>query len=195
MKMANLLALCTAVLLSVTAPVEYTTLIAPRHDRVIYFAPLQFTENGVGFSVAYEKELDRSGIATFTLPAIFTINTSKNVENGTTVTEPNYDPVFYLMPGVRFYPEGSRERVTYSLGANLVLGAGRGTEYPNRFVNTGTRLVIGPMITGGLGLNPTEHFTLGLDFGMGFTYLHSFNGENRATRFLTQGGIKIGYRF
>jgi hypothetical protein len=164
------------------------------HSQIITFAPIQFTENGVGFGIGYERALDKTGIVAFVLPSVLTFSMG-SADNNNMNSEPAYDPMFYLMPGIKFYPMGSREHVTYGVGAHLVMGGGTSTTYNDYSVkDVRTRYVLGTIINNSLNINQTKHFYLGLELGLGFTYLHVLDGNTSAVRFLTQGGFKIGYR-
>ena len=166
------------------------------HRQIVSFSPIQFSENGVGFGVGYEKGIDKMDVVALTLPAVITFDMSnRSTTNTYAKSEPSYNAMYYIMPGIKFYPLGSRERVCYSVGTNIVIGDGAVTENISGVDYKRNRFVIGPLINTGLNINPTEHFYMGLEFGMGFTYFHVINSENRGSRFLTQGGFKIGYRF
>src|SRR6476619_2762671 len=43
-------------------------------NSILSFAPIQLTENGVGMSVSWERNLDRYGYITFNCPAVLTFN-------------------------------------------------------------------------------------------------------------------------
>ncbi len=172
--------------------------------NILYFSPMKFTENGVGFELGYEHGLDAGGIVAVNLPLVATFNMSNgNLDKGN-----KQDAMFYFTPGIKFYPTSSFGKVKYSLGPSLVLAAGEETQnfpilntYPAAYYNTYTdnyitksKVQLGVMINNSLNINPTAHFTMGLDFGFGFTYITKIDGETQNMRGLVQGGFKLGYR-
>ena len=173
-------------------------------NQILAISPMQFTENGVGFSFSYEKGIDKDGIIAYNLPIISTFNLSNNADNGG-----HQDAMFYLSPGIKFYPTGSYGKVKYAIGPSLVLGAGeKTTGYTDQHYDTTTRsytytttsttrskFLLGIMVDNSINLNPTPHFYLGLNFGFGFTYINTLNGANQGVNGIVQGGFKIGYRF
>ena len=173
-------------------------------DHILSISPMQFTENGVGFSFSYEKGIDRDGIISFNLPLISTFNLNNNPEKGG-----KQDAMFYFSPGLKFYPTGSYGKSKYAIGPSLVIGAGEKTSTatnttfdPNNqtytytnYYTTKSKFLLGIMVDNSLNLNPTPHFYLGLNFGFGFTYINTLNGINQGVNGTVQGGFKIGYRF
>ena len=82
------------------------------------WAPIQFTENALGFSLSYERVLDKSGIVAFSMPIVATFN----LNNGTyynnitgTYTNGHQDGMYYAMPGIKLYPTGCNGRVRYGV--------------------------------------------------------------------------------
>jgi len=169
---------------------------------VVALSPMQFTENGLGASISYERALDKRGLVAFYVPVIFTVNPSNNYDVYTTGVPFNKhrDVAFYAMPGIKIYPTGSFGVVRYGLGPSLVVSSGEKTNvvydvngYPVN--NTLQRFMLGMVLNNSLNINPSQHLYLGLEFGLGFTYLHTVDGNSENTRALVQGGFKIGYRF
>jgi len=172
-------------------------------QSVVAVAPLQFTENGLGFSVSYERAIDKDGIITFYLPAILTFNLDNSTYQnaaGNTVNG-NEDMMFYAMPGIKIYPTGCYGPVKYAIGPSFVVATGQqsGDNYNS---GTGTygystqnHFMLGMVVNNSLNINPTPHIYLGLEFGFGFTYLNRVGGINQDTNGLVQGSFKIGYRF
>ena len=174
--------------------------------NVLAIAPLQFSENGLGFGLSYEHALDKKGIIAFYLPAAITFD----LNNGTYLnqTTGNYqnipaDAMVYAMPGIKVYPTGCNGLVRYSIGPSLVIGDGQkssqtydptGNGNATSYI-TQSHLVLGMIVNNTLNINPSPHIFLGLEFGFGFTYLNRIGGLNQGTEGLVQGGFKIGYRF
>lgn len=172
---------------------------------VLALAPIQFTENGLGVALSYERAIDKDGIVAFYLPVIATWNLSNStyIDNNTGQTVNGHaDMMAYAMPGIKIYPTGSYGVVRYSVGPSLVIGAGqRSNQIYDPYSNptsqyvTQQHFVLGIMVNNSLNINPSPHVYLGLDFGFGFTYMDRIAGLNQNTSGLVQGGFKIGYRF
>ncbi|MBC7553241.1 MAG: hypothetical protein H7257_04625 [Taibaiella sp.] len=173
-----------------------------RPNKIISVSPIQFTENGVGFSLGYEQGIDKDGIVSFMLPVMATFNLAHNdLQNGN-----KQDAMYYFMPGIKFYPTSSHGLVKYSIGPSLVIGAGQQTDmdynqyttsvypYYNGYV-TRDKFHLGVMLNNSMNITPTPHFYLGLDFGFGFTYLTRIDNINQGTKGLVQGGFRMGYKF
>lgn len=164
-------------------------------DRLLTVSPMQFTENGVGLSVSYEKGIDKDGIITYNLPVMATFNLSNTYEQ-----VHNQDAMFYVMPGLKFYPTSYFGKVKYAVGPALVLGAGQQTIYTNEFpyyspqYNTYSKFILGIVVNNSLNINPTPRFYMGLDFGFGFSYINRVDNVNKGMMGLVNGGFKIGYR-
>ena len=172
--------------------------------NVITISPMQFTENGLGFGLSYERALDKKGIIAFYLPTAmtFNLNSSHYDPNMGTTVNGHRDAMFYAMPGVKVYPTGSFGSVRYAVGPSLVVGNGEksGTYYDPASGNqavyrTQSHFVLGIMVNNSLNINPSEHIYLGLELGLGFTYMNQTGGLNQNTLFLAQGGFRIGFRF
>ncbi len=174
--------------------------------HMLSFAPLQLTEQGFGFAISYEQAIDKEGIVSFNLPLLSTFNLYNNSNYG--YNYPNYynnthqDAMFYFCPGLKFYPTSMFGKLKYSVGPSIV--AGFGQETTNDIVqpyssymgyNTYDRLVLGVMITNSLNINPTNHFSLGIDYGLGFTYLNRLNNTNESMASINQFAFRMGYRF
>jgi len=174
------------------------------NPNVISVSPMQFTENGLGFGLSYERAIDKKGIIAFYLPAAMTFNLNNShydYNTGTTVNG-NKDAMLYAMPGVKVYPTGSFGTVRYAVGPSLVVGTGQksGTNFSPisgspAVYRTQSHFVLGIMVNNSLNINPSERIYLGLELGLGFTYMNQIGGLNQNTLFLAQGGFRIGYRF
>jgi hypothetical protein len=165
---------------------------------LISFAPFQFTENGVGTGLCWEHTLDKEGYLAFELPVVVTLNPSKSANN----SGAGNDAMFYAMPGIKLYPTGLG-KVKYAVGPSFVLATGqRSTEYypyiyssGNPYYENQSHSLFGIIVNNSLNLNPTARLHVGLDLGMGFTYIDKIGGVNQGMDFLIQGSFKIGYRF
>jgi hypothetical protein len=164
---------------------------------VISFAPFQFTENGVGTGLSWEHTLDREGYLAFELPVVVTLNPNNSANN----SGAGNDAMFYAMPGLKLYPTGLG-RVKYAVGPNFVIATGQKSTqvFPyiyssSPYYENQSHSLFGMIINNSLNLNPTARLHVGLDLGMGFTYVNKIGGVSQGMAFLIQGGFKIGYRF
>ena len=173
--------------------------------NVLSIAPIQFSENGLGVGLSYERALDKKGIISFYFPVAVTFD----LNNGTyynyaagAYQNGHQDMMSYFMPGIKIYPTGSFGTVRYSVGPSLVIATGQKstTTYdpysgsPSDYV-TQDHLMLGMIINNTLNVNPSPHIYLGLELGLGFSYLNQVAGLNQGTQSIIQGGFKIGYRF
>ncbi len=172
--------------------------------NLLTLAPIQFTENGLGLSLAYERTLDKAGIITFYFPlmATFNLNNGTYYNNVTGRNENGHqDAMYYLMPGIKLYPTGCNGRVKYGIGPSLVYASGEKSTSDYNYTTGNTNyttkphVLLGMMLSNSLNINPTPKIYLGLEFGLGFTYLNRVDGLNQGTNGIVQGGFKIGYRF
>lgn len=179
----------------VASPVRHSST-----ESILSVAPIQFTENGVGLSFSYEKWIDNAGIISYNLPVIATFNLNSSTNLGD-----HQDAMFYIAPGLKFYPTSSHGTLKYAIGPSLVIGAGEKTKDYGYYDNTTyqhvydyktqSKFMLGVMVSNSLNINPTAHFYLGLDFGFGFTYINRVGGSNDGLTGIVQSGFKIGYRF
>ena len=173
-------------------------------NNVLALAPLQFTENGLGAGLSYERVIDKSGIISFYLPAMLTLNLSNGTyynNNTATYVNGHQDMMIYAMPGIKIYPTGCYGVVRYAIGPSLAIATGEKssqvyTGYGGASsYETQPHIMVGMVINNSININPTPRIYLGLEFGFGFTYLNQVNGLNQNTNGLVQGSFKIGYRF
>jgi len=185
----------------------------------IAISPLQFTQKGVGVGLSYERALDADGIISAYVPFIASFNLRRRYADPYAYTSSynpypynyNYNnstnPMFYVMPGVKFYPTGMG-RVKYAIGPNAVVGMGQqvndmpiylydpmGGTYMSTRRRIENRFLLGMMINNSLNINATPHLYVGAELGFGFTYFDKVGDFNRGSTFLMQGAFKMGYTF
>ena len=172
--------------------------------NLLSLAPFQFTENGLGVGLSYERSLDSRGVIAFYLPVMvtFDLNNGTYYDYSTNAYKNSpTDMMFYAMPGIKVYPTGSHGFVKYAVGPSLVVADGqKSTAVFNGFTGTTSEqtqahFMLGMIINNSVNFNPSEHVYLGLELGLGFTYLNRVGGLNQDTNGLVQGSFKIGYRF
>jgi hypothetical protein len=162
-------------------------------DNIISVAPLQVTDEGVGIAASYERNLDKKqGLISFYMPVAVSLD-KNNAYN-----------TYYIMPGVKIYPSGNQGMVKYSVGPSLCFLSnkenvntpitydqwGFPTSYKNETIN---RFMMGMLINNTLNIDPSAHLHMALEFGLGFSYLSSYDPD--PTKAFAQLGFQIGYRF
>lgn len=167
---------------------------------VLSVAPFQFTETGVGFAISYEHSIDKTGIVTYTIPFVSTFDLTNTHHTSS---------MYYLMPGLKFYPTSWKGKVKYAVGPSVAIGAGKKyTDYnfdtylppysstiPVPFYTEQDRFTLAVMVNNYLNFFPTHHLFIGVEFGLGFSYINRLGGNNDGMMFVSQGGFKMGYRF
>ena len=58
-----------------------------------------------------------------------------------------------------------------------------------------SHFLVGMMVNNSLNVNPSEHLYIGLELGLGFTYIDKVNDIKQGANPLVQGAFKVGYRF
>lgn len=165
------------------------------------------------FSVAFSPMEDRDGYAyrsnsgyqtpsLYGLPPLFE---QWNIQKET----------IYFYPGIKIYPTGAFKKATYAIGANLVTAIGRTQQVSTTYkVNSqtepnGTTLYsremvsqqtanlstfkFGAMLLNTVNVRPTEHFYMGVEFGLGYTYVNKFASQRLDREALVQFGVKFGF--
>ena len=198
------------------------------HSRVAYgknilsFTPLAYSAsldgsiNDAGIGITYERQLDKFGHISFNLPVMMNFSSSKDFNNydynytgGVQVTYPSYHS-FFIMPGLKFYPAGSKEMVRYSLGAALFAGFGSEPyavyEYNNYSATSSYNptgdyryAMYGLMISNSINISVSRHVYMALDLSAGIPisdnrHANSDQIDQLATPFI-QFAFKGGYRF
>lgn len=173
-------------------------------NNIVSFAPLQITE-GVGVGLSYERILDKKGVVSLYLPFAVSFTAFNNDPFVSTTPNNNYRPSFYAMPGLKFYPAGSDHRFGYAVGPNLVYI--KGEEFRNELIydNFGNiigqdvgwrdRSTFGILVNNSLNVNATQHLHLGLELGLGFSYINKVGDYTTDPIGIAQFNFNIGYRF
>lgn len=176
--------------------------------QLFSFAPIVMTEHGMGMGLSYEMGLDDKGFVALNLPV--TVSVDANGNSPYTIYNRNYwggrsiptSTMYYFNPGIKFYPASCFGKVKYSLTPSMVIAyehrrTDTYTQLYNAEYTTAGPLVLGFMITNSLNMNPTKHFYLGLDLGIGATYLTPKGGPDNYTVIssMNQFAFKLGYRF
>jgi hypothetical protein len=168
-------------------------------NNILSFSPLQVSDRGVGFALSYERVLDKNrNLVSFYFPITAALNNFNNDDYQT----------YYFMPGIKIYPTGGKGVIRYGVGPNITYATGKMNVQEQLLDPSGgfigTKMVekdfykLGMMITNSLNVNPTKRLHMGLELGLGFTYLdniddNSFSSDGPFN--LAQFGFKVGYRF
>lgn len=171
-------------------------------NNTVKFSPINIYDVGIGIGLNYERLLDKEQKIGIELPfdLIF------RPENTNAVT--NTNAYMYFSPGFKFYPSGQR-KVTYALGANLVLGMGKRSENIPQVSQNGTVYYItnetdntrlGVLVNNHLNFNIGKHFVIGLNVGIGVLYLNKYssninNNYNEGIQPTGQFKFSFGVRF
>ena len=166
----------------------------PMPSNIISISPLQISDQGLGIGVSYERYLDKKkGLVSFYMPVAVAFEGSGGADYN----------AYYFMPGIKIYPTGNKGVVKYAIGPNLTFLSDRlnTSEYiynqttGQGYTQYGTkdRFAMGMIINNSLNINPSDHLHMALEFGLGFSYFSTYDGDD--TLPFTQLGFQIGYRF
>jgi hypothetical protein len=172
------------------------------NPHLLTFSMFQFTENGVGFGLGYEKILEKRGYFAFTLPfvSVFNLSSQDQVNHGYS------DPMFYIMPGFKYYTNSCFGNSSFAFGPNFVLAAGSKTRSTTNYSSTYPYVssttynvtdhdLFGIIFNCSGNFNAGGRIVLGLEFGAGFNYINEIGGVNQGLSGLVQGGFKMGFRY
>ena len=173
--------------------------------NIISVSPFLFTENGLGFGGSYERSVDKKGLFAITIPVMVTFDVA-NSNRIYDYNTGNYktgkaDAMFYVMPGIKYYPTGSNGKLKYATGAALVLGSGKKSrDLLNLYGLNETEQVQSHFIAGiiwqnSLNLSLGKHLYISIDAGIGGSFFSRTGGVNTANEMLVRGGFSVGKRF
>lgn len=153
-------------------------------------APVHLFESIIGTSVSYEHGIDPNGIITYTALAMGGVDLTKRYNS----SRASGDGMFFVMPGLKFYPTGSMGRTKYAIGPSMVVGFGQKTDYDSNYPSdrVSSRFILGVLLSNSLNYR-FSHVYLGIDYGLGFSYMDRYDGRNQGSQFINQLAIKIGY--
>ncbi|RYD59076.1 MAG: hypothetical protein EOP56_02275 [Sphingobacteriales bacterium] len=121
----------------------------------------------------------------------------------------------YFYPGIKIYPTGAFKKASYAIGINVLAAIGRteqtsttykmvtypdsyggklyGLEMASENVANLSSFKMGAMLNNTLNIRPTDHFYIGAEFGIGYTYINKFTSYSVERDVLIQFGVKFGY--
>lgn len=172
-------------------------------SNILRVSPLNVYDAGIGVGLSYERLLDREQKVGLILPIDFIFNPNNNSNMNS-----NSNTYVYFSPGLKFYPAGQK-RVTYALGANLLLGMGTRTESIAQVSQNGSIFYItqeskntrlGVVVNNYLNFNVGKNFVIGLNAGLGVLYLNKYenninNNYNEGMQPTGQFAFTFGFRF
>ncbi len=176
--------------------------------NLIAVAPVAITDQGVGFGLSYERSLDNRGMFSFYLPLAYSFRVQEDNYYWAPGVYNKTEYMAYAYPGVKIYPTGAFGKVRYGIGPSLVIGVGE--QYDDNYYSVDpyiyppqpamgpqyvSRFVLGAIINNSLNINATEHLYLGMELGLGVTYMNKWDNWNGRTQPLAQAAFRIGYRF
>jgi hypothetical protein len=184
-------------------------------SNIVSVALINLSDDGFGLGLAYERALDKKGIINFYLPVnlCFSSVMGNEVYNSSTGT---YDynmlrrSVIQVMPGVKFYPTGNQGKIRYGIAAQVAYYTG--TKETDQYIysplygsymQVGNARVqkLGLLVNNSLNMFPTAHVFIGIDLGLGLTYLNKVEDlatgsmREQGTTQLAQFNFRLGYRF
>ena len=186
-------------------PITDTAMREAGYKRAtVFISPALFTENGPGAGIAYDCPVNaRKNIAVhISAIATFNIANTNKIYNYNTgyYNTGNPDAMFYLMPGVQFYPFGSKSKFGYSLGPSLVIAGGKkSSPYYNYNGLNEAELVQKHFVTGitlqnCIRYRYTSRICLELEAGCGGSLINKTGGVNEDSQLLVNGALQIGFR-
>jgi len=208
---------------------------SPKKQFAIAADLLHFSEDNVGFGFNYEQFLNSRGTVSLYLPFSYALPVNNtywdNGSGGERYIDLNYQTtgafidlhdewteargMAYFYPGIKVYPASKLRRVSFCIGASLVLGVGRmeqnSIDYTidtlgitNQYLyyklgetsntsETVGRLKLGMMVTSAINIRVDKHIYTGVELGFGYTYVNMEGNENIHRSILAQAGLKFGY--
>jgi hypothetical protein len=182
--------------------------------NIFAVAPLQITD-AFGVGLSYERVLDKKGIISFYLPLAMSFNNDGYNNGPFNSSSPYYGSgsyyggeynSYYIMPGLKIYPTGSKGKVRYSVGPSIAAVFTK--DYTNTILGYDyngnpvwgpyglqDRFVLGVMVNNTLNIQPTPHLYMGVELGLGISYMNQVNNRNMGETTLGQFAFKMGYRF
>lgn len=173
-----------------------------RRGNIVALAPIQFTDDGLGFGIYYERFLDNDGFVSLNLPITYSgVRTVKDYDGNSI-----HAAMLYIVPGVKIYPTGHRSgKIKYAVGVSLPIGSGDHLSYAHlssvggirtdKYYFLQNKFVFGMLVTNSINLFVAGHFYMGVDANVGYTYYFSRDGGRDRNNVMFQTGCRFGYRF
>ncbi len=175
-------------------------------SNFIRLTPMKILDIGaVGVGLEYERLFGTNRNFGINIPFSVQFNQEYVFDRITGQDDIQYNPYFYFTPGLKFYPSGQR-RVTYAVGPTLLMGVGKEKSWVQDAAGF-SRLQelqnfrLGLMVMNYVNFQLTDHFSLGIDAGIGIRYLNRYKDlnsnliTNDAMMPTGQFSINFGYRF
>lgn len=175
--------------------------------NILALAPLQLTDAGLGLGLSYERMLDKKGIVSFYLPLMVSFDNNGDIYPMTSSYYNDNRTAYMGMIGLKIYPTGSKGKVRYAVGPAIAARFSQNDTY-NIFMGYDVygypiygygrqdNFSLGVVVNNSLNIQPTAHLYLGLELGLGMTYINQSNGYNTGSEdAIVQFAFKLGYRF
>lgn len=187
--------------------------------NIISLAPLQMSNSStMGIGVQYERILDKAGIISFYLPAIYASITKEYYNTSKGKNDNAHGQMAWVYPGIKIYPTSNMRRVSYGVGPSLAIGAGNvpvinstmvstrvfdpnmGYYYVNATstsASTVSKFQVGIIINNSINIQPTKNIHIGTELGLGLPYNIDAKGkdDDYNENPIVQFNFNIGYRF
>jgi hypothetical protein len=158
---------------------------------VIAGAPIQLSDNGIGLGASFEHFFDKSQVLCLWVPIYYTEEIQLFGGPSSTMT--------YLAPGLKIYPTGNQGVVRAAIASSLLIAYGTHADNYNYNYNNYSSgqqaFMLGALITASLNINPTPHFYIGVDFGLGQTILNKLGRSIQNNQTVGEFAIRFGGRF
>jgi hypothetical protein len=175
-------------------------------NNLINISPFKAVDSGPGFGLSYEVIVDKGGNFGIILPFTITIPESSTYFFD---SNNNGSVMYYFSPGLKIYPFGQR-KVTYAVGPNFFVGAGRRWNSSSvydpvtgTYVNGGAdtdMFRMGLLVNNYINFQVTPKFQISLNGGLGSRYIdrEKYLSQTTLTRGLQITGeftFSLGLRF
>lgn len=183
--------------------------------NILAFSPIHMTNTSVtGFGLSYERVLDRNYHFSFNLPVAYAFRNESRYDGYTSNANAS---VFWLYPGLKFYPSGSDHIVTYAVGPTFAFGMGQEPRYSSVYQNgvytnkyeDQDIFVVGLQATNYLNIQASPRIYIGLQLGFGIRYYTNAKEDHANNYFyydskyysknttipISDFSFRVGYRF
>jgi hypothetical protein len=164
--------------------------------NILTLVPGQIFDTSIGLGISYERILRNQRVGIIVPFVMSRANTYYYSDS--------FNYVFYLSPGLKFYPFGHR-KITYALGPNLFAGLGRyfsrdfdyqSGYYAEGYYSQTTR--IGFVGNNYLTLNVFPNFKIGMNGGFGVRYMDrktAYNSYKSLMEPTVEYSFNLSYHF
>jgi len=142
--------------------------------NIVKLSPISLFDDGIGVGLSYERFFDKKQRFSFIVPIDYLFSNFNNT-NGYN----NYS-VFYVSPGLKFYPGSAKRAISYAVGPSLMFGTGRGVSWTSSYYygeeNVTTRK-FGVLVVNYLEVMITQKLNIGLSAALGLRYVDNYYND------------------